>query len=307
MHQSLLKECVCIACFGLIAFTGQSQERSKEDIDRDKKFQELAATAGRDTSKNYRWTHNVVTGVNLTQISFKDWVQGGENALAYTLWLRGNSVQDQERTNWNTSYRFAFGQTRLGNQGLRKTDDEIFIQGLLIYKLGVNIDPYAGLTFRTQFAKGYHFDDQGNQSDVSAFFDPGYLMQSAGVGYKPVPEFSTRMGLAAREVITSQFTNFADDPTTSEIEKTRIEGGLESVTEIGWKFAENMMFSSKLEIFAPFKTIDRMVVRSDNSISAIVNTYVTTSLNVQFINDPVASPLTQIKEVLALGLSYTLF
>ncbi len=282
-----------------------AQEKTKEEIEQEKKFQEKAAQAQQDTGVVYGWTHSVVTGLNLTQISFKDWVQGGENALSYTLWLAGGSVQKMEITEWNNAYKLAFGQTRLGSQGLRKTDDEIFFESLLIYRMGLHINPYVSATLRTQFAKGYAYPNN-IETPVSKFFDPAYLRQSIGVAYKPIPEVTTRLGVALREVIASEFTGYTDDPATTEIEKTKINGGMESVTDVHWNFAENMLLTSKLELFTPFTDLEKVILRSDNTISAKVNKYVTTSLNVTLINDVNVSPYTQIKQVLAIGLSYTL-
>lgn len=296
---------LCIILITLSTITAYAQE-SKEDAEREKRFREKAAQVGKDTVKTYGWTQNVVAGLNLAQISFKDWAQGGENALAYTIWLNGSAVQDMEMTHWTNAYRLAFGQTRLGNQGLRKTDDEIYFESLLIYKFGLYINPYAAATLRTQFAKGFMYDNLGNRIEASKFFDPGYLTQSLGVAYKPIPEITTRLGVGIREVITSDFPGYADDPLTVEIEKTRTDGGMESVTNIEWKFAENMVFASNLELFAPFKTLDRITVRSDNAIVAKVNKYVTANLTLQLINDVRVTPLTQIKEGIAIGLSYTL-
>jgi hypothetical protein len=247
----------------------------------------------------------MVTGVNLTQVSFKDWAQGGQNALAYTLWLNGSFTQDMEKTNWSNSYKFAFGQTRLSDQGLRKTDDEIFFESLLIYKVWTYVNPYASLTFRTQFAKGFDYPG-GNETPVSKFFDPAYLTQSIGAAYKPIPEVVTRLGVGVREVVTSQFNGYSDDPTTPEIEKVMVRGGIESVTNVEWNFAENMQFKSSLELFAPFKTIDEVIIRSDNTISAKVNKYVSVGFNVQLVNDVTTTRKTQIKQVLAIGFSYTL-
>ncbi len=296
-----------LAMLILLPLLASAQEgKSKEDIEREKKFQEAASAAGKDTATPLGWSQRIVTGANLTQVSFTDWVQGGENALSYTLWLKGKAVQELERTSWSTLYNFTFGQTRLGSQGLRKTDDEIYAEMLLIYKLGVYINPYASATLRTQFAKGYMYDDLGNKTEVSKFFDPGYVTESVGAAYKPMEEITTRIGVGAREIFSSRFTNYTDDPTTPEIEKRKIDGGLESVTNVAWKFATNMLFTSNLEMFAPFKHLDRVVVRSDNTIAAKVSENVVTSLNVQFINDVNVSPRTQIKQVLALGLSYTL-
>jgi hypothetical protein len=70
---------------------------------------------------------------------------------------------------------------------------------------------------------------------------------------------------------------------------------------------ENMLLTSRLELFAPFKTMDRIVVRSDNIIAAKVNKYIVTSLSVAFINDVTVNPRTQVKEMISLGIIYTLF
>ena len=261
-----------------------------------------------DTTKvpDWGWKHSLVGGLNLTQVAFTDWAQGGENALAWGLSLEGKSVNDLEKSNWSNSYKFAFGQARLGNLGLRKTDDKIDLETVLTYKFGTYVNPYAAATLKSQFAQGYKYDGVGNKTPVSRFFDPGYLTQSVGAGYQPIPEIKTRFGAALREILTSEFTGYADDPTTTAIEKTRVDGGLESVTEVEWKIDDNILFTSKLELFAPFKTIDEIVVRNDNTIAAAVNKYITVNLNVQLINEKRISPRTQIKETLAIGLTYRL-
>jgi len=45
----------------------------------------------------------------------------------------------------------------------------------------------------------------------------------------------------------------------------------------------------------------------DNTLTANVSKYVVVILNVQIINDKQVTARTQVKEVLALGLSFTLF
>ena len=47
--------------------------------------------------------------------------------------------------------------------------------------------------------------------------------------------------------------------------------------------------------------------RMDNTLTANVSKYVVVILNVQIINDKQVTARTQVKEVLALGLSFTLF
>lgn len=248
-------------------------------------------------------------GLTLTQVAFTDWVQGGENALAYTISADGKSVDDQVASNWTNTYRFAFGQTRLGSQGLRKTDDVIDISSVLTYKLGAYINPYASVTMRTQFANGFTYPRQDTSIQVSAFFDPAYLTQSTGIGYQPIKVVKTRLGVGLREVVTNKFSKYyTDDPTTIEkIEKTSVDGGMESVTEVEWQLEDNILFSTKLELFAPFATIDEIIARNTSTVTGKVNKYITAILNVQLINERKVTPRTQVKETIALGLSYTIF
>jgi len=290
----------------LLAGIGRAQQLSKEDQDREKKFQEQAAAAKADSAKKYGWSYSMNTGANLTQVSFKDWVQGGENALAYTAFLNGGAALSSECFGWSNSYNLAIGQTRLGDEGIRKTDDEIYFESLLIYKMGVYVNPYASVTMRTQFAKGFKYDNTGIATPVSKFFDPGYLTQSVGVAYQPIQEVKTRFGFAVREILTSSFNAYADDPNTPEVEKSRVDGGFEWVTEAAWGFAENLTLASRLEIFTPATDVHRTLARSDNMITAKVNKYITASLGVQLVNDVTVSPRTQIKQVLAMGFVYAI-
>jgi len=271
-------------------------------------FLTVTGAAQTDTAKApvYGWTHGIMGTLTATQVAFTDWTQGGENALAWGLGLDGKSTLDQPHTNWANSYKFAFGQTRLGDQGIRKTDDRIDLESMLTYKMSEKLNPYAAATLKTQFAPGYKYNTTGTETQVSQFFDPGYLTQSAGVVYQPVAQFKTRFGLALREIFSSKF-GYADDPETAELEKTSINGGLESVSELTLKIDDQVSFTSKLELFDAFKHLDTVILRSDNTLAAKVSKYITVVLEVQLLNEKAVSPRTQIKETLAMGLSYAIF
>lgn len=255
----------------------------------------------------FGWKNGLVAGLTLTQVAFTDWEQGGQNALAYSVSADGKSVDDEEGTNWTNLYKLAFGQARLGDQGLRKTDDIIDLSTVFTQKVGSYVNPYAAATLKTQFAKGFMYNSDGTSTQVSQFLDPAYLVQSAGAGYQPTKEVRTRFGLALREVLTSSFNQYTDDPTTPGIEKSTVDGGLESVTNVDWNMAENVLFATQLELFDPFKHFDEVVVRSTTAVTGKINKYMTAIFNLQLINEKRVSPRTQVKESIALGLSYTLF
>lgn len=261
----------------------------------------------KDTLK-HGWKHSLVSSLNLSQVSYTNWAAGGDNALAYNLLIDGRSYNEEEHTNWTTNYKFSFGQARLANLGLRKTDDKIDLESILAYKMSEHFDPYGSVTFKSQFTTGYKYDDAaGTKTAVSGFLDPAIATEAAGMSYKHAGSFRTRLGLALRETFTNRYNIYTDDPGTPQIEKSKIEGGLESVTEVELTLDDNILFKSKLELFAPFKTMDVITVRSDNVLAMKVNKYIVTNLGVQLINERAITPKTQIKEGLSIGLTYALF
>lgn len=264
----------------------------------------LQAQINPDTSY---WKHGVVTGVTMTQVSYRDWAQGGENAFAWTATLEGKSTYEVQAYAWSNSYKLAYGNTKLSTQGIRKTDDKIDFESAFTYKMNAYVNPYVAASFKTQFAQGFDYSTTGGPTAISNFFDPAFLTQSAGFGYQPMPELKTRLGAAIREVITSEFTKYADDPKTiGQFEKTKVEGGVESVTEADMPVYDNIVFKAKLELFAPLKKFDEVIVRSDNTFAAKINQYFSANLNIQFIHEKPITPRTQVKQSIALGFSYVL-
>lgn len=287
-----------------VALCAHAQIKTDEDMT--KKIH--AAEAEADTAKPSGWIPRAVAGLNLTQTSFTDWAQGGSNSLAYSARVLSNLTYYGEKAKWSNGLKLLFGQARIAGQGLRKTEDEIYFESLFVYEVWEQINPYAAVTMRTQFAPGFEYPENAPEKQLSAFFDPAYFTESIGFIYEPVPVFTSRFGVAAREVVTSTYRAFANDPATpqSEWKKTRADAGLESISVLRWEFAENMLLTSRLELFSAFNMMDRVIVRSDNAVAAKVSEYVSVGLNLQLINDAYVRPQTQIMESISLGLSYTL-
>ncbi len=252
----------------------------------------------------YGWQKEMVGGLNLTQTSFDNWVQGGEDQIAWLINLVGKFVNDQAKTNWANTGKFSFGNTKSGKQDAKKSIDEIKLESVLTYKLGVLINPYLAVTGETQFAPGYNYSND-SKTQISAFMDPGYLRESAGIAIKPNEIIQTRLGAALKQTLTSDYpTPYADDPKTSKIEKTKNEVGAESVTDLNWKVSENSLFTSKLELFSAFKTLNRTDVNWDNILTTKISKYFNVNINFKLFYDRDISKMRQIKQAIALGVSY---
>ncbi len=251
------------------------------------------------------WKNQVVGSFNLTQASFDNWSQGGENNLAWATALNGSFVYHQPKYAITNTMKIAYGQAKVGDLESRKSADEIRLESLYEYKLGGDFNPYVSGQVITQLAKGYQYTED-EKLTVSNFFDPGYLTFAAGIGYTPAEYLKTRLGAATKITITREFaTALTDDPATESLEKSDVEFGIQSVTELKKQLAENMLLTSKVELFSDLNRMDETDVRWDTILSIKVSRFIDVSANVELFYDKTVSPKRQLKQILALGLSYT--
>jgi hypothetical protein len=253
----------------------------------------------------YGWQKAMVGSINLTQTSFSNWTQGGENSFAWQVNLNFLFVNDQEQTNWAHSGKLTYGTAKIGGQGLRKSIDEIKLESVLTYKLNTLVNPFFALTGETQFAPGYDYDVEP-KTQISAFMDPGYFRESIGIGFAPNKIIKTRLGFGFKQTFTSDFpVPYADNPeTTDKVEKFKNEAGLESVTDVKWKVTKTTLFISKLELFYDFRTLNRTDVRWDNVLTVELTKYLNVNFNFKLFYDRDISRRRQIMQSIALGLVY---
>lgn len=253
------------------------------------------------------WTYTMTGNLNLSQIALDNWVEGGDNAWSWQINIKGKVRREENTYKWVSSGNVNFGKSKIGSAESRKAVDEIRLESVYTRKLGLPVNPYAALTARTQFARGYEYTDTSGIA-ISDFMDPGYFTQSVGMGYQFKDSFSTRLGASLKETFTSEFpVPYADDPETAEIETSRIEFGAESVTDLNLSFSENLLFSSQLSLFSDFSALNEIDIDWDNQLTAAVNKYVNVNLAFRLLYDRNVHVKRQIKEALAIGLTYNFF
>jgi hypothetical protein len=251
------------------------------------------------------WKNELVGALNLTHASFDNWAQGGEDAFGWQVALNGTFTHFAPKHEWANSLKLAYGTTKVGDQDARKSVDEIKLESVYTYKAGAFVDPYVAATAATQFAEGYVYSDTAKTA-VSGFLDPGYFTQSVGIrrAYRDI--VATRLGAAAKETITDKFpVPYTDDPETDEIEDTKTEVGAESVTDLNLKLSTNILFTSKLALFSNLEASNEIDVDWDNLLTLKVEEYLNVNLNVRIFYDRDVSTSRQIKESLAIGLTYS--
>ena len=259
-----------------------------------------------DTVKS-AWLLVGSVGLNVSQIAFQDWVQGGENSIAWS--SIGSFGLKYEKTTWTflNALKIAYGMNKQGQTDFRSTDNEIYFETILSHKIGWAVDPYISNTIRTVIAEGFDYKVVP-EVQTSAFFDPGYITQSIGFTYNTEKRFTTRLGVATQEVFTNKMRQYTDDPeTVNKTEAFKFETGIESVSESEFSIDDNVLYTGKLRLFSRFRHIDVWDVRWDNIITAKVSKYFNVNLMFQVVYEQKQSLRTQIKEALQLGVSFSIF
>jgi len=263
----------------------------------------------------YGWKKELVGNLNFTQTAFDNWTQGGEDTLAWQLNINGKAVKSEKKYKWVNTEKIAYGMAKIGDINSRKSVDELKLESVFTYLLGTYVNPYVAATAETQFTPGYNYpkdsdDPEADKEEISNFLDPAYFSQSAGVGYEPIDEFKTRLGFAVKEtVITERFTPYIYDPDTydpdTDEDKIKVETGLESVTDFSKSLIGGILLISKLEVFSNLKGLDEVDVKWDNIFSAKISKYIDVSFNIKLFYDRTISKKRQLKQSLAVGLTYT--
>jgi hypothetical protein len=256
----------------------------------------------------YGWSKEAVANLNFTQSSFDNWTQGGENTWAWLAGLSTRLINDQEKINWTNTGKFEYGQSKIGDDDSKKSADEIFIESVLSYKMKFHVNPYIAVNGRTQFASAYDYTVEP-KDEISKFLNPGYFMESFGVEYKKEKIFRTRFGFAAKQTVVTDTVfakRFTDKSDTGKKEKVRNEIGLEWVSGYNKKIYGNIVYATTLEVFSNVKSFEEIDVRWDNLFSAEIAKYLAVSFNFQIYYDRDISIKRQLKQILSVGLKYSL-
>jgi hypothetical protein len=251
------------------------------------------------------WEKSVVGGLNVTQTAFDNWSAGGENAFAWQVNVSYKLIQDKEKTEWSNTGKFAYGANKTGDAGTQKSVDEIKVESKLVYKLGSKINPYAAFNAETQFTTGYNYATDP-ATEISNFLDPGYFRESFGAGYDINEKLSTRVGLSLKQTVADAYAaKYSDDPETPEIETLRSEFGMESVSDLSMSFSENAEYTTKLELFSAFGSLDETDINWDNTLTVKISEYFNINVGLKMVYDKDVSDKRQVKQSMALGFNYT--
>lgn len=258
------------------------------------------------------WEADLAAKLNASQASYHNWTEGGINALAATGIVTGDFVR--KSAEWTQTYesRLSVGLVKQGDLNLRKSEDVIRLRATINYVGNGFLKKYtptvsAGI--RTQFAPGFNFDKNPFPGDdrlppvqVSNFFSPATITQSAGLEYASDWGFKQRLGVGAKETIVL-IHKFRELYGLAPTEAVRFQLGVESYTEVDREVFKNVKFKSSLGLFAAFNQEELPDMLWENVVVMQVNKWL--SADFQFVSmfDRDVSDEIQVREALSIGVS----
>lgn len=251
-----------------------------------------------------KWKKKWTIGLNGSQASHKNWSQGNTNSIAATGINALNLNYKQSSYVYDLVLNLRYGQTKINGNEVRKTDDLIHIKNRLDHLLHTKeLSAYFEVEFRSQFDKGY----DKNRAYISNFMAPGYLLETAGIGYRPVDFVQMQMGLSLKQTFmadTSLSKRYGLTPGSS----FRSEGGFSMGVGLKKNVAKNLTLVSSVQSFTNFlQPANFTDLMFTNELTGKVNSFMNTNVQFVMVYDKDFNSQFQIKQVLAIGLSFNVF
>lgn len=269
------------------------------------------------------WKISGVSGLNLSQTSLTNWAAGGENSVAWNLYLNASANYKKDNWSWDNALITDFGKTFTTSNKWLKSIDKLNFSTKIGRSLSKHWSVSALGDFLTQFARGYAAENNpniaGNKDKyISTILAPGYLTLAVGADYKPNDDFSLLLA-----PVTGKMT-FVLDNRLSTAGAFGVKPGNKTLAEIGAlavanykrKLAENINLVTKLTLFIPYnESFGNIDVNWDMMIAFKINKFLTTTLTTNLVYDDDIKTVdlqgnkrgakVQFREVLGLGLAYS--
>ena len=284
------------------------------------------------------WTTGGTTGLNFSQVYLENWAAGGESSISVNGMVSWHANYAKNKSTWDNTLDLAYGMLWQGDATGVKTDDKIDFASKYGYKAADHWYYSALANFRSQFAPGYDdpFADDTVRNVISNFMAPAYSNVALGIDYKASDNFTVFMSpttIKMTMVNDQTLANagaFGVEGATYDDSENLLTAGKNFRSEFGayvkmmYKtddIAENVSLQTKLDLFSSYQNNPQNIdVNWETLITMKINEYLSTTITTQVLYDDdidiardpddvaangiLAGPITQFKEVLAVGFLY---
>lgn len=265
------------------------------------------------------WKKRTSFGLNFNQASFSsNWKAGGVNSIGFSGLFGYKANYAKGKSKWDNEIDAQYGFVNNEGQGMRKTQDRLYLDTKYGYAINPRWDLFSSLNFLTQFAAGYAYGKDVNgletESLISDIFAPAFITSAWGVEYHPVDYFKVRISPFAprvtvvndpgRFLTTVGPTPYGVDPTGT----TRFEWlAFQLTADFAKDIAPNINLKWRYLMFANYETLAGNTIdhRLDVLITAKVNRFFNVNLGGIFLYDYDQDRDVQYSQLFNIGFSYS--
>ena len=273
-----------------------------------------------EEEKKEGWTNSGNVSLLFNQSAFNaEWTGGGTSNYAGNVTLTYDFNYKKDKITWDNRFMGDFGMTQIrGEEFGRKTNDRLEVNSTLGRQINESLWSYSFfLNFRTQFAKGYKYDDDASpvtRAEYTRFMSPGYLQFGPGLLWKKNDNLKVNFAPATARFIFvgSRFTStpgyvdgdyFGVDANNTN----RFEFGASVSGYAKFELMDNISMENILNLYSNYLE-DTQNVDIDYTMNLVmnVNKIISANLIFQAIYDDNAAPGFQIREVFGVGVNFGL-
>lgn len=270
--------------------------------------QDTTALVPADTSY---WLRSVEGTFAFNQASFSgNWTGGGVNSVAFSTGILARANYAKDKWSWDNTMDLFYGVVKNQDEQSRKSNDRILLDSKLGLQAGNNWNYFLSMTFLSQFAPGYNFEDTG-RTLISKFANPAYLTAALGMEYKPNDEFSLRISpFSPRFTFVTDRELYLNVPENYGVpigETVRHEWlAMSLLADWNKQLSENLSLKARYALFANYETLawDTIDHRLDMVLAAKVSNLISVTLTMMSIYDIDQDQKIQFSQGLGIGLVY---
>lgn len=247
-----------------------------------------------------------------------EWTGGGSTNYSVNFNGTYDFNYKKDKISWTNRLMADYGVTRIREDEFsRKTNDRLEFNSILGRQIKESNWYYSWfLNFKTQFSSGYEFDEDENgditRTENTKFLSPGYLQTGPGLLWKKSDNAYVNIAPATARLI---FVDNVFTTTTGYVdgdyfgvdqgESTRFEFGAAISAYYKFTAMENVTVENVLNLYSNYLE-DPQNVDIDYTLNVVmkINDWMSANATLQAIYDDNTVGAFQIREALAVGLTY---
>lgn len=262
----------------------------------------------------HAWQIKLTTRLSGSQVSFRNWEEGGINTISFGSAVDGSAVRNGGLWEQRHDLKLGYGLVKQDTLAFRKAEDQIQIDTAIKYKgegFFRHFRPTVASSIRTQFDEGFNYkknpfgDDRDPPVKVSDFFAPATLTQTVGLTFDAASWLTQRLAIGAKETVVT-IERFRELYDVNPEKNAKFELGVESRNALDREILDNVRLKSVLRLFASFNKKDAPDMLWENLVAMKVNAWLNVNFEWVMLYDKDITKDLQMKEVFSLGVSLNL-